>query len=292
MLDLDAEQASAVPLLSVEAFGITDKGKVRPTNQDQFLVATLTGALRVEQSSFRAEAVRYAREEGHMFVVADGMGGHAGGETASALAVSTIERFLLDTWRWTASLDRDGGQVLREFQEAIRNADARLFQEGDLHPELRGMGTTVTMAFAAGSKLFVAHVGDSRAYLLRNGKLYRLTRDHTLVQTLLDQGTIAPTEAAKHELRNVVLNAVGGGTQGVHAELHKAALSNNDVLLLCTDGLTRMVPETKIAEVLRDARSPKAACKILVRAANEGGGTDNITAVVACFTSRTPAGAA
>jgi protein phosphatase len=146
------------------------------------------------------------------------------------------------------------------------------------------MGTTLTMAYATGGALYVAHVGDSRCYLWRDDRLTRLTRDHTLVETLVQEGAISREDAAHHNMRNVITNAVGGDTPGVTPEVHKHALTAGDAVLLCTDGLTEMLSDEEIAAVLRAHRtSPEDACHRLMDQANARGGSDNISVVVACF---------
>ena len=172
--------------LTVKAFGITDKGKVRTTNEDQFLIAELTKAMRVWQTSLPEPKLQFGEEHAHLFLVADGMGGHRAGERASALAVVAIEQFTLNTFKWFfGSNDADAQKVLAQFQSALSQADARILEEAAEHPELTGMGTTVTMAFHLGAQLCVVHVGDSRAYLYRDGELHQLTQDHTLMADMV-----------------------------------------------------------------------------------------------------------
>lgn len=270
--------------LTVHSFGSTDRGRQRETNQDQFLTAALLGALWVQQTSVPQSAVHYSEDRGQVFVVADGMGGARGGEQASALAVGALEGFLLNALRWLLALDDStGSNVLREFKAALRGADERVYAAAAADPELRGMGTTLTMAYSRGADLFVAHAGDSRCYLFRNGALQQLTRDHTLVQEMIETKLIPPEAAATHELRHVITNAVGGPTPGVHAEVHQLRLEPGDGLLLCTDGLTGMLTDAQIAAVLRALPDPQQACEALISAANEQGGVDNVTAVVARY---------
>jgi protein phosphatase len=275
---------TTVSPLSVRSFGLTDRGQHRPSNEDQFAVAVLTRALRTDQSSLPQSGIVYAREQGHLFVVADGMGGHRGGERASALALGTIEDFLLNTLKWVLTLEsRDERYVLREFREALRRADATVYAEAAQRPELSGMGTTVTMAYCFGSELFVAHVGDSRCYVVRGADFHQLTRDHTLVQQLVDSGILTPEDAGRNPFRNVITNVVGGSDRSLDVEVHKVHLEAGDIVMLCTDGLTRMVDDAHIAEVLGSAPGPDEACKRLIALANEAGGEDNITVVVAHF---------
>jgi serine/threonine protein phosphatase PrpC len=270
--------------LKVHSHGRTDRGRVRQTNEDQFLIADLTHALQARQSSLDEPDVRYSTPQGYFFLVADGVGGHAGGERASALAVDTVEEFILDTLNWCARLEADNGNdVLAEFQRALVRADAKLIQEARGRPELYGMATTLTLAYAVNRELFIAHVGDSRCYLLRNQLLYRLTTDHTLVDEMVRHGALKPEEAAHHRLRHVVTNVVGGRDQGVKVELHKVALEGADRLLLCSDGLTEMVPEVEILKILLSEEDPELTCDRLVERANEAGGKDNVTVVVARF---------
>jgi protein phosphatase len=270
--------------LAVQSFGLTDRGRVRATNEDQFVIATLMRALWIEQSSVSQSGVHYANDRGHVFIVADGMGGVAGGKTASALAVSAVEAFLLNAIRWLLTLDDSKEKtVLHDFKAAIRSADACVVAAATDDPVLRGMGTTLTMAYSCGADLFVAHAGDSRCYLLRDGALQRLTRDDTLVQEMVDGGILAPEKAATHDLRHVVTNIVGGTKPGVHTEVHRVKLEPDDVLLLCTDGLTSMLPDDRIATVLRSSFDARSVCEHLVRLANEQGGKDNVTVIVARY---------
>jgi protein phosphatase len=156
-------------------------------------------------------------------------------------------------------------------------------EEGTAHPELHGMGTTLTLAFCLNAELFVAHAGDCRCYLLRAGLLYRLTADHTLAEEMVRQGAMRPEEVAGSQWRHVVVNALGGTSPEVKVELHQVGLLPGDVLLLCSDGLTAMVTEAEVARVLRDEADPEAACRRLVGRAIEAGGLDNVTVVVARF---------
>lgn len=274
--------------LAVRSSGLTDPGKVRASNQDQFLIAALRKALQVERTSLPAPEVQYGSDQSHLFVVADGMGGHAGGEKASALAIDSVEAFILDTLQWFARFKgKEEDKLLADFQSALGRANARLLAEAAKRPELHGMGTTLTLAYRLNDMLFVAHVGDSRCYLLRNRLLYRLTRDHTLVEEMVRRGALKPEEAAHHQWRHVVTNAVGGDSPEVTVEVHKVHLEAGDAVLLCSDGLTNMVPDEDIARTLQAEAEPERACKQLVAQANEQGGKDNITVIVARFEAAT-----
>jgi PPM family protein phosphatase len=277
------------PPLTVNAFGITDKGRVRETNEDQFVIAELTKTMRVWHTSLTESKVQSGDEHGHLFLVADGMGGHNAGEQASALAVVAIEQFTLNTFKWFFhSEGPDAQRVLTQFQAALRQADARILEESVEHPELRGMGTTVTMAFHLDTKLCVVHVGDSRAYIFDGDELHQITHDHTLMADMIRRGALLPEEAAHHRLRHVITNVVGGNEAGVNVESRALDVQAGDRLLLCSDGLTEMLTNDAIAAVLRAEPDPRAACAKLVTQANEAGGRDNITVVIVRFDSGAP----
>ena len=274
--------------MHISSHGITDTGKVRERNEDQFVVAEIRRVLRIKQSSLPQPSALMGERLGHLFVVADGMGGHQAGEYASALAVASVENIVLNTIGWLFRLQGEG--VLAEFQEAVRATDRWVIEAAQRQPELRGMGTTLTMAYVTDNVLYIAHVGDSRCYLYRGDRLQRLTKDHTFVETLVSEGVIAPEQAAHHRLRNVITNAVGGHTGGVQPEVHKHVIAPGDLILLCSDGLTEMIDDEGIAARLREhEKSPEDACRTLVDEANAAGGTDNITVVVARFDAAGPA---
>jgi PPM family protein phosphatase len=277
-------QAVTAPSLAVRAFGLTDRGRVRPGNEDHFVVAELSRTLRVRQTSLPQPAQQRSRSRGHVLLVADGMGGHAAGEVASALSLESVEAFVVELLRRFSNLQADDEHgVLKDLRDAVRRADARIFEEAEQHPELAGMGTTLTMAFASGRRLFVIHAGDSRCYLFRGGSLERLTQDHTVAAELARRGEISPREALSHPFRHVVTNVLGGGHVGVRVDVRRVGLEAGDAVLLCSDGLTDMLGGERIAAVLAGEPDPEAACGRLVAEANEAGGRDNVTAVVARF---------
>ena len=257
---------------------------MRPANEDQFLIAELTKAMRVWQTSLPEQSVQIAEERGHLFLVADGMGGHQAGERASALAVMAIEQFTLNTFRWFFdSNGPDAQRVLAEFQTALREADTRIVEEAAENASLRGMGTTVTLAYQLNTQLCVVHVGDSRAYVFRNDTLHQLTKDHTVVADMVRAGTVTPEAAATHRLRHMITNVIGGDQEGVFVEAHAVELHAGDRLLLCSDGLTEMVTNDAIADALRALADPQKACERLLQEANDAGGRDNVTVVIVRF---------
>jgi protein phosphatase len=270
--------------IQVRSFGLTDRGQVRASNEDHFLIAELGRTLWVHQTSLPQERTHHGRHRGHLFVVADGMGGHQGGEVASALTIATIEAFVLHVLHRFSNLQAgDVPGVVLDFETALRQADARIFEEAAGRPELEGMGTVLTLALVTGWKLFVIHAGDSRCYLFHNGRLQQLTHDHTLAGELADRGVITPEQARRHKFRHVVTNALGGVKAGVQVEVHQVDLESGDVLLLCSDGLTDMVADDRITPILAAEAEPQSACQRLVAEANAQGGRDNITAIVARF---------
>jgi serine/threonine protein phosphatase PrpC len=281
----DAPEMAVRPVsLSVRCCGLTNAGQVRANNEDQFLVAALRKAIQVQWTSLPARPAQYSDDQCHLFVVADGVGGYVGGERASALAIDSVQAFLLNTLKWfTRCKGKGEDRLLADFQEALRQANARVLAEGNALPELHDMATTLTLAYSLNDMLFVAHVGDSRCYLLRHGYLCMLTRDHTVVDELVRRGHLRAEDAAEHKWRHMLTNVVGGESSEVAVEVHKVQLEAGDAVLLCTDGLTNMVPDEAIAETLLAQPDPEKACVRLVALANEAGGKDNITVVIARF---------
>jgi protein phosphatase len=270
--------------LKVTAYGITHTGRKRTSNEDQFLIAELTKAMRIWQTSLPEPKAQFSDQRGHLFLVADGMGGHNAGEHASALAVMAIEHFTLNTFKWFFDpAGAEAQRVMSQFQTALRQADASIVEQAAENPSLTGMGTTVTMAYHLNAQLCVLHVGDSRAYVYRDEELHQLTQDHTFTADLVRRGTLQPEEAARHRLRHVITNVVGGNEAGVYVEAHAMELQPGDRLLLCSDGLTEMLANDVITATLKTVAQPEAACKKLVEDANNAGGLDNITVVIVEF---------
>jgi PPM family protein phosphatase len=219
---------------------------------------------------------RRINEDGYLvrdplFAVADGMGGHQGGEVASSLALETLGRL---------NAGQDG--ALRALVEEIRRANREVLEKGGADPALQGMGTTLTVLLTEGEKAHVAHVGDSRAYLLRDGNLQQLTEDHTLVQRMVREGRLTPDEADHHPQRSILTRALGVDEEVPVDEL-TLPIHSGDRLLLCTDGLTGMIGEKRIQDILEAQRDPQAASNQLVEEANRAGGDDNITVIVLEF---------
>src|SRR5262245_49787952 len=269
----------------VDVAALSHAGKVRPNNEDHYLVVRLGRYLDVRLTSLpEGEAPGRSEETGHGFVVADGMGGAEGGEVASRLAISTLVNLVLQVPDWILLLDEIRAQeTMKRMARHYRKVDAEIGRRAREDRMLAGMGTTMTLAYSLAANLFIVQVGDSRAYLHRKGKLRRLTRDQTLVQTLLDLGQITPTEAASHPLRHILTQALGGHGKDVKAEVQRLQLADGDCLLLCTDGLTEMVPDDLVARVLRKTGGVEEDCRTLVDLALQRGGRDNVTVIVARY---------
>jgi PPM family protein phosphatase len=206
-----------------------------------------------------------------LLAVADGLGGHAAGEVASAAAIDALRP--LDT-------DVPAGELLDALDHAVRRAGSTLRDMAESDPALEGMGTTLTALLWSGSQLGLVHIGDSRAYLARDGEVFQITHDHTMVQSLLDDGKITPEEVESHPQRSLLLRALTTGGGG-EAELQLHEARPGDRYLLCTDGLHEVAPADAVATVLRSAADPEEAVAGLVALAIEGGGPDNVTCIVA-----------
>jgi protein phosphatase len=263
--------------IRLKLFARTDVGQVREHNEDNFIVADLS---RKTRGLLEANRLAVVGKHGLLFSVCDGMGGAAAGEIASQLAVDILYERMIDGLDESQPLSRD--QLARRLTRAIEAAGLRIFQEAKLDRTRRGMGTTVTAAALVDDYLFFAQVGDSRGYILRDGKLIQLTRDQSLVNQLIEAGQLTEEEAETFEHNNIILQALGTADT-VQVDLTYCELRQGDVLLLCSDGLSGMVRADEIREALRSAEEPVDACKLLTDRANQAGGHDNITVVVVRF---------
>ena len=251
--------------MQIVSDGLTDVGRVRANNEDCFRIL----------------------DPLHLFILSDGMGGEAHGEIASSMAVETIANYCADEKEDSnATLTGAPGDhwapKTKRLQSAVHLANLKIFQSAQKNPEQRGMGATLTAAWFDGGRLSVAHVGDSRAYLLRGGALQQLTNDHSLVAEQVRRGIITPQEAESSDMQSVLLRALGANSD-VEVDVDEVAIYPRDVLLLCSDGLTRMVTEPEIAGTMQAETNPTAAAKKLIELANDRGGIDNITVIVARF---------
>lgn len=243
--------------------GKTDVGRKREHNEDQFLINAKHG----------------------LFTIADGMGGHAAGEVASRIAVDVINEFIElsgDDSDITWPFEFDEGVSMEENRifTAIKLANMKIFEVIRERPDLEGMGTTLVTLLVQGESAYIGHVGDSRAYLVRDGKIRQLTSDHSWVNEQMKLGVLTRAEAANHPFRNVVTRALGG-RDIIKADLTCEKLNEGDVVLLCSDGLNSMMDDDSIRDiVVEHADDLEGACDALVEAANDAGGDDNISVVL------------
>ena len=263
--------------LRISVFGKTDLGQSRDHNEDTFLVADL--------STGKASLLPDVRDHelgprGSLFVVADGMGGAAAGELASSMAVDIIYRHL--STAWASDPDSSASRFAFRVREAVELANRELYEYAQEHPEVRGMGTTVTLAGVFGTDLILAQIGDSRGYLVREGRAIQLTRDQSLTQRLVDAGELTEEEAERSERRNIILQALGPDAR-VRVDLSHQPLRRGDLLIMCSDGLSGSVKKDEIAQLATQFTELPALCSHLIDLANERGGPDNITVVAARF---------
>lgn len=276
--------AAVEAAVGATVYALTHPGLHRGENQDSFLVAdlgvpTVEGPWRV--STDRGDttgARRFAVGRGLLAVVADGMGGAAAGALASRLAVAEIYGAMAT--RWAAEPEPTPGVFARALRDAVTAANAALHRHATREPACEGMGTTATVAGVLDGCLFLAQVGDSRAYLVRGGVATQLTRDQSLVQKLVDAGTLTPDQAERSGLGSVLLQALGPEAR-VEVDLTRQPLRRGDVLVLCSDGLSRTVPPAGIGAAVAGAADPAALCAALVDAALAAGAPDNVTVVAA-----------
>ncbi|MBY0228125.1 MAG: protein phosphatase 2C domain-containing protein [Gemmataceae bacterium] len=285
-------QATEIPspwssLVAFDAGAASHAGLVRPKNEDSYLVFKTGRSWERMNASSPGQLPERFDEAGYVMAVADGMGGHQAGEVASQLAIKTAVAVVLNNPHWALKLDNPANR-LKEIEQTIERAKGyfraihgALLERAKDDPSLTTMGTTLTSTYSFGSDLFVMHVGDSRAYVLSGGTLRQLTKDHTLAQEMADAGRMSPEEAQRHRLSHVLTRAIGGGSdEELRTEVEYHELADGDTVLLCTDGLTNMVADAAIAEVLSREGKAQELAEALVERALAGGGKDNVTVVV------------
>ena len=263
--------------IKVEIFGKTDLGRAREHNEDRFLVADLTRKDASLQPQVRQHDIG---PRGTLLIVADGMGGAAAGELASEMATETIYGHLVKTWN--AEEEVTPQRFAYRLKEAVEVANSSIHAHAKAHPEVRGMGTTTTAAGVLNDHLYLSQVGDSRAYLVRGGVAHQITKDQSLMQRLVEAGELTEEEAAHSERRNIILQALGPDPK-IKVDLTHQEVRRGDVLVLCSDGLSGQVKKDEIAKIVSESPDLATACDKLVALANERGGPDNITVVVARF---------
>ncbi len=245
----------------IDFFHLTDTGCVREANEDAI------GS--------------WPCEDGLVFAVADGLGGHNAGEVASALALEVLAEELHNS---------AGAPVAKRLRSAVQEANLRIYTKATTVPELRRMGTTLTVTAVVGDRLIAAHVGDCRLYLLRDGSLTQLTKDHTWVWEQVQYGILSPEEARNHPKRHVLSRALGQDLI-VSIDSLTMPIQAGDVLLQCSDGIHGLLPEDELRGLLASEMHPDAACRALVHRARERGGDDNLSVQIACVSSCSPSAA-
>ena len=265
----------------IDMAGLSDPGKVRKNNEDQFLAVRRYRGREVLLTSMPREKLEAHEDHAYTLAVADGMGGRDFGELASQLALQTGWDLGAGEVKWTVKVnEREEEELRQKAQVSFNLINQAILDESHANPRLAGMGTTLTICYTTGPELFVMHAGDSRAYLLRAAKLTRLTHDHNIAQVLVDSGMAAPDSAEAKRMRHVLTNCLGGPDSGVQVDVHHHRLANDDVLMLCTDGLNDMIHDDEIARLMVEHPVPADACQVLVDLALERGGRDNITVLI------------
>lgn len=237
---------------------VCNKGKVRENNEDAYRV-------------YNSQNGKFS-----FCIVADGMGGHNGGEIASNLAIEELTKFIINSYE-----NKYLNQERRLLEDAIKFANFKVFKKAQKTPHLLGMGTTLTIAFFRDTNAYIGNIGDSRAYLYREGKIRQLTLDHSYVAELVRNGKLTKQEAEKHPQKNIITRAVGT-ERDIDVDVFYHNLKPDDFIILCTDGLTNMLDDSEIAAILRDNSFDKSP-QVLVDKANEKGGYDNITVILAKY---------
>jgi PPM family protein phosphatase len=264
--------------ITVHVFGKTDVGMQRDHNEDSFLVADLSR----KNASLKPEVREHELgPKGSLLLVADGMGGAAAGEVASEMATKCVYEHM--TEQWLNDEENTPQQFAFRLREAVEFANAKIHEHSKQHSDRRGMGTTTTAVGILGGYLYLTHVGDSRAYIIRNTKAAQMTKDQSLMQRLIDAGELTEEEAERSERRNIILQALGPDPK-IRVDLTHHEVREGDIVVVCSDGLSGLVKGEEIADVVSRHEDQVAACAELIDMANERGGPDNITVIVAKIT--------
>jgi len=265
------------PRVHLSVFGKTDVGQSREHNEDCFLVADLTA----QKASLLPEVREHdVGPKGSLLVVADGMGGAAAGEVASEMATETLYGHLLATW--VADKKSTPQQFAFRLREGVEVANEKIHQYAKEHSELTGMGTTMTGVGVLGDHIYLTQVGDSRAYLIRDGTAIQLTKDQSLMQRLVEAGELTEEEAERSERKNIILQALGPEPR-IRVDLTYQRICKGDTIVICSDGLSGQVAKEEIAAATSQDKDLREISADLIALANERGGPDNITVIVARF---------
>jgi protein phosphatase len=271
--------------LRVEFGAVSHTGKVRVNNEDHFLVSRMSRSQNVLVTNVPAVHIpKDVGDDAYSMIVADGMGGMAAGEVASRTAITTGLKLFQKSPKWGFKINKkEARELFDRVNSYLHEIDLELTERSEHDRSLYGMGTTLTAAYSIGVDLFIIHLGDSRAYLFRGGKLLQLTKDHTVAQAMADAGYIAQEEIRHHNRRNVLTNFLGGHGGKVKADVRWLRLRDADRLLLCSDGLNDMVDDPSIAKILAAHEQPGDAAQRLLDEALDRGGRDNVTVIVARY---------
>ena len=239
----------------IKAYARTDKGKVREMNQDYFYISN-------------------SLDEIQLYILADGMGGYNGGEIASSLAVQTAKNYIENNFK---DIEKDKDSIIQLVGSSMEYANMVVYEKAKGNPNLQGMGTTLEICLIYNNKAYIGHVGDSRIYRIRNSSMKRLTTDHSYVEQLIKEGKITKEEAPSHPKKNMLIKALGGNSL-VEPDVFARAFLPGDIILICSDGLTNMLIEQEIQDII--VNDPICPEKNLIKMANEAGGLDNITVII------------
>ena len=264
----------------IDVYGMTHQCLVRKNNQDHFLLGSLRKQMQVLQTSLPLSVDVGPPDERVAFLamVADGVGGGPRGEAASQFALAAITQYVTSSAQCYYAAGATDETFVQNLEDGARRVHADLLARAEHDPDLKGMATTLTLWLGVWPRVYLLQVGDSRCYLYRNGTLTQISRDQTMAQELLDQGALSRTDAARTPLANVLSSSIGGGQNAPVVTMAKN--ERGHIWLLCSDGLTKHVPDAKIAQRLKEMKSARQACETLVQDALDGGGTDNVTVIV------------
>ena len=242
----------------MKVFTKTDVGQARSMNQDSLLVSE-------------------NNDKGlNLYILADGMGGYKGGEIASKVAVTAVQKYITEKFD---AISKDKESILDLIDDSIDFANSAIYEESEQDEELQDMGTTLEVLLIYKSKVYIGHIGDSRIYRIRKGKMKKITTDHGYVEKLIQDGEITREEAYNHPKKNLLIKALGTD-KVVEPDLLYTVLNKNDILLMCSDGLTNMIRENEILDIILSSEEQKDVTEILVDKANEAGGLDNISVII------------
>jgi protein phosphatase len=279
----EAAAAAVSSDLEVEVAAVSHAGRVRATNEDHYLALQIGRSMEAISTNLAPEELpRRIEQSAWVLLVADGIGGRRAGERASSRAISALIEVATRIPNWVLHLDKEyAADILTRAAAYFRHVDTLLEREADADPALAGMGTTLTSVCLVDRDLILTHVGDSRAYRLRDGVLRRLTHDQTMAQALADAGAIPESEVASHQQRHILTGALGAAPGAPEVQLGRHSIADGDRVLVASDGLTEMVPEAGIVSILGRNAGAAVAAEALLAAALDAGGADNVTVIVA-----------